>query len=109
MDLAERIRAVIALDPGAPAVEFEDPRASIAALRDAGIEIAKVQLSSALRIQSVDETAAQRLRPFDEPVYLQLVVTRGGGGDLERHLDLPEALTGFERRRWSASEHSSLI
>ncbi len=81
------------------AVEFEDPRASIAALRAAGIEIAKVQLSSALRIRDLDATAAQRLRPFDEPVYLHQVVARGGDGTLERFLDLPEALARIEENR----------
>ena len=73
------------------AVEFEDARQSLAALRDAGIPIAKVQLSSALRIARVDGATADQLRPFDEPVYLHQVVARQSGG-LSRYLDLPEAL-----------------
>lgn len=77
------------------AVEFEDPRASVAALQAAGIEIAKVQLSSALRIRSVESTTAERLRPFDEPVYLHQVVERRGT-ELQRYLDLPEALDGID-------------
>ncbi len=77
------------------AVEFEDPRASVAALQAAGIEIAKVQLSSALRIRSVESTTAERLRPFDEPVYLHQVVERRGT-ELHRYLDLPEALAGID-------------
>ncbi len=81
------------------AVEFEDPRASLAALRAAGIEIAKIQLSSALRIPDLDAGGAQRLRPFDEPVYLHQVVARGGDGTLERFLDLPEALARIEQSR----------
>jgi sugar phosphate isomerase/epimerase len=76
------------------AVEFEDPRASIAALRAAGIQIAKLQLSSALRIPSVDANTSERLGPFDEPVYLHQVVERRGG-ELRRYLDLPEALEGI--------------
>ena len=77
------------------AVEFEDPRASVAALQAAGIEIAKVQLSSALRIRSIDSTTAERLRPFDEPVFLHQVVERRGA-ELQRYLDLPEALVGID-------------
>ncbi len=90
------------------AVEFEDPRASIAALRAAGIEIAKVQLSSALRIRDLDSAATRRLRPFDEPVYLHQVVARGGNGALERFLDLPEALARVEEnfgKEWRIHFH----
>jgi sugar phosphate isomerase/epimerase len=81
------------------AVEFEDPRASIAALQGAGIEIAKVQLSAALKIRDLDDDDAQRLRPFDEPVYLHQVVARARDGALERYLDLPEALARLEENR----------
>ena len=73
------------------AVEFEDPRGSIARLRDAGIPIAKLQLSSALRIASVDGATAGHLGPFDEPVYMHQVVERRDGR-LVRYPDLPEAL-----------------
>ncbi len=73
------------------AVEFEDPRESIAGLRSAGIGIAKVQLSSALRIRTVDGATASRLRAFDEPVYLHQVVERRGDG-FRRYVDLSEAL-----------------
>ena len=90
------------------AVAFEDPRASLAALRAAGIEIAKVQLSSALRIHDLDAAAAQRLQLFDEPVYLHQVVARGGDGRLERFLDLPDALARIEEnlgREWRIHFH----
>jgi hypothetical protein len=90
------------------AVEFEDPRTRIAALRAAGIEIAKVQLSSALRIRDLDSAATRRLRPFDEPVYLHQVVARGGNGALERFLDLPEALARVEEnfgKEWRIHFH----
>ena len=73
------------------AVEFEDPRESIARLRGAGIDIAKLQLSAALKVAPVDARALERLRPFDEPVYLHQVVARRNGR-LTRFLDLPDAL-----------------
>lgn len=73
------------------AVEFEDPKASIAELRAAGILISKLQLSSALRIESFDATSARHLAEFVEPVYLHQVVQRAGGV-LRRFNDLPQAL-----------------
>lgn len=77
------------------AVEFEEPRRSVEALRAAGIKIAKLQLSAALRIGRVEAATAGQLRPFDEPVYLHQVVERRDGR-LIRHADLPEALAGID-------------
>jgi sugar phosphate isomerase/epimerase len=73
------------------AVEFEDPAASIAALKDSGIGIGKLQLSSALRIANVSDASIDHLRPFDEQVYLHQVVQRAGDR-LTRFKDLPDAL-----------------
>lgn len=67
------------------AVEFEDAGVSLAALRSAGVRIAKVQVSSALRAVG-DEVAA--LARFDEPVYLHQVVARDADGALHRYDDL---------------------
>ncbi len=78
------------------AVEFEDARASVRRLRDAGIAIAKLQLSSALRIARVSAATAEQLGPFDEPVYLHQVVERRNG-ELVRYLDLPDALAAVDR------------
>lgn len=73
------------------AVEYEDPRFSIAALRKAGIPVHKLQLSAALRIPVVDAPARAALEEFDEPTYLHQVIRNTGNG-LARHADLAEAL-----------------
>ena len=73
------------------AVEFEDPQASIAQLRANGILIAKLQLSSALRVAAFDEDSARHLAAFAEPVYLHQVVQKSNGS-LRRFVDLPQAL-----------------
>ncbi len=73
------------------AVAFEDPRDSIARLRAAGIAIAKLQLSCALKVARADAAARERLKAFDEPVYLHQVVARQNGR-LRRFLDLPQAI-----------------
>jgi hypothetical protein len=73
------------------AVEFEDPGEALRRLRDAGIRVCKVQISSALRIDRGDEAAMRALAPFAEGTYLHQVVERSAGG-LTRYLDLPDAL-----------------
>lgn len=78
------------------AVEFEDPKESIARLQGAGIAIAKVQLSAALKIARIGPESAAQLAPFVEPVYLHQTVARGAQG-LTRYLDLPEALARIDQ------------
>jgi sugar phosphate isomerase/epimerase len=73
------------------AVEFEDPQASIALLRANGIRIGKLQLSSALKVASLDRQSARHLAAFAEPVYLHQVV-QNSNGRLRRFVDLPQAL-----------------
>jgi len=71
------------------AIEYEDPHESLTMLRDAGIKVAKIHLSSALSLTPTDE-ALSVLRGFDEPVYLHQVIASGQGG-FRRFEDLPEA------------------
>lgn len=77
------------------AIEFEDPRDSIAKLREAGIPIYKLQLSSALRFAAVDRQTAKLLSPFNEPTYLHQVVGRRDKR-LKKWLDLKLALDDIE-------------
>ena len=72
------------------AVEFENPTQNIADLDAAGITIAKLQLSSAIRVPEVTPAALDVLGRFDEPVYLHQVVEKRGD-QYSRYLDLPEA------------------
>jgi sugar phosphate isomerase/epimerase len=88
--IAERHLGVC-LDACHAAVEFEEPAAIAAALRAAAIPIAKIQLSSGLRIAPVDAAARAALLPYLDEVYLHQVVERRGA-QLTRHLDLPQAL-----------------
>jgi sugar phosphate isomerase/epimerase len=77
------------------AVEYEDPESGLQDLRAAGIRVPKLQLSAALRIAAVDAAKVERLRPFDEPVYLHQVVERRQGR-LTRYLDLPQAFAALD-------------
>jgi hypothetical protein len=78
------------------AVEFEDPKASVARLRGSGISIPKIQLSSALKVARVDAASAEQLSAFAEPIYLHQVVQKSNGV-LRRFVDLPQALAEAER------------
>lgn len=80
----------LCLDLCHAAVEFEDADAALAALRDAGIRIGKMQISAGLRFARVDDATIDLLRPFDDAVYLHQVVERNCDG-LRRYADLPEA------------------
>lgn len=84
----------LCLDVCHMAVEFEDPAEAVALARAAGVQIVKVQLSSALRVASSSadaRTPRQLLAAFAEDTYLHQVVTRSASG-LTRYTDLPEAL-----------------
>lgn len=73
------------------AVHFEDPAANVAALKDAGIVIGKVQVSSALHLaEPADPDARAALLAFDEPRYLHQVVARTPDGRLLRAMDLDQ-------------------
>ena len=76
------------------AVEYEDPAAAFAALDRAGIRVAKLQLSSALRLPSVDAASEGALTAFDDGVYLHQVVERQKGV-ISRFIDLPPALAAL--------------
>jgi sugar phosphate isomerase/epimerase len=73
------------------AVEFEDPKAAVAALQGAGIAIHKVQVSAGLSVLPPSEANRSALRPFAEDVYLHQVVARRGE-ELHRYPDLAPAL-----------------
>lgn len=85
----------LCLDVCHAAVEFEDPAVGLTRLRRAGISVAKLQLSSALRIPRVDAAAVEALRPFEDGVYLHQVVERRADGRLVRHLDLADAFAAL--------------
>ncbi len=62
------------------AIEFEDPRESIAAFQGAEIKISKFHLSSALKIRPTP-AALKKLRAFADDTYLHQVIARTGSGE----------------------------
>ncbi|MBI5446899.1 MAG: metabolite traffic protein EboE [Deltaproteobacteria bacterium] len=86
------------------ALAFERPAESLRRLSRAGIRIAHVQVSSALRCGGAD---LGRLAGFCEPWYLHQTVGRRPDGSLLRCGDLPEALAVREAevREWRVHFH----
>lgn len=94
------------------AVEYEDPIAALARLRNAGIRVGRVQLSSALQVPpTTDPAVMDRLRAFADPVYLHQVVEQRGSA-LRRFPDLPPAIASAEGRttgEWRIHFHVPLF
>ncbi len=91
---AERVRRHLGVnyDTCHLAVEYESSAEALGRLRAAGIRISKLHLSSALTLIP-SPAALERVRDFEEGVYLhQVIVRREGSGELERYRDLPPAL-----------------
>jgi len=86
----------VCLDLCHSAVEFEDPQACVGALQQAGIPIAKLQVTAGLRIPEVSGDAIEALREFDDGVYLHQVVESDGQA-LVRYRDIGQAV---EAGRW---------
>ncbi|MFN3198175.1 MAG: metabolite traffic protein EboE [Bradymonadia bacterium] len=73
------------------AVYFEDPAESLRSLAAAGVKIGKIQVSSALHIDTPRRPEARAaLQAFNEPRYLHQVVGKPHEGPLLRALDLPD-------------------
>ena len=79
------------------AVAYESPDVAIKSLRQLGISIGKIQISSALK-KSFENSKEDRsasadvFKSLDEPTYLHQVIARTDKGQLLQYSDLPQAL-----------------
>ncbi len=85
----------VCLDVCHAAVEFEDPDECLAALRQAGISIFKMQISAGLQVASMTPHKLELLRQLQDPIYLHQVVSQTTAG-LVPYLDLNEAFSALE-------------
>ena len=102
---SQRRHLAVCLDCCHQAVEFEDPRETLSQLQEAGIVLAKVQASSALRLTGPDP---EPLRRWAQSCYLHQVVVRRRGGRLLHYPDLPDAIErheGRSRDEWRCHFH----
>lgn len=105
-----RKRLTLCLDLCHAAVEFEDAHACVSKLQDANISVGKIQISSGLKVDSVDRESLSALEQFDDGVYLHQVVERLNG-ELNRYTDLSEAFSSLkttdatDSREWRVHFH----
>ena len=108
---AARRHLALCYDACHQAVEFEDMAASVGRLAEAEVPVAKVQLSSAIRVPA-PAAAVERLRPFAEDRWFHQVVSRAEGGALTRWTDLPVALddaAALAAAEWRVHYHVPLF
>lgn len=104
----------LCLDLCHAAVEYEEPSEVYAALRAAGLTVAKVQISAGLRLTTVGHNTRALLKPFDDGVYLHQVIERRNS-DLTRYPDLAQAFAALDTasdlqdREWRVHYHIPLF
>ena len=82
----------VCFDTAHAAVQYENLAVSLRKLRDAQINICKVQLSSALCLKP-SKSSLQQLKEFNDTVYLHQVNAKTGSGNIISYNDLSEALS----------------
>ena len=92
------------------ALQFEDLSASLIMLKDAGIKVAKVQLSSALVFDNEQQSSNYKvLKSFAEPIYLhQVKVKKQNQLEVFSYSDLPDALEQKPQGQWRIHFHLPL-
>jgi hypothetical protein len=94
-------------------VEHEDPIVALDRIRAAGVQIGRIQLSSALRVSMPADRAgasrvSERLRRFADTTYLHQVICRHADG-FEHFADLDEALARGVPGDWRVHFHVPLF
>ncbi len=84
------------------AIEFEHPTVALQQLQELGIQVSKIQLSSAIKVSlpapgPQRQQVYDRLLPFTESTYLHQVIAKMPDGSLHRYRDLCEALKKFDQ------------
>ncbi|MBW7891012.1 MAG: metabolite traffic protein EboE [Chitinophagaceae bacterium] len=95
------------------AVNFEEHAVMISRLKELGIKVGRIQISSALKatFPSAPEdrqATVNAFARFDESVYLHQVVSLQQSGQYKRYRDLPEALADKDKdsaKEWRAHFH----
>ncbi|RLV47965.1 hypothetical protein D9V37_17830 [Nocardioides mangrovicus] len=84
----------VVFDMGHQAVGFEDVRASLIALTEAGVPVFKLQAAAALWVEDLDADVVPALREFTDTIYLSQTTLQQDGGR-RSFLTLGEALDAY--------------
>ena len=90
----------LCLDLCHAAVEFEDPAATDASLREAGVAVTKLQVSAGLRLAGVGAEARALLAPFEIPSYRDWLLTADHRPSYEAHKRTLQHLQFRHPGRW---------
>ena len=95
------------------AVGFENPEEILASLDEIGIQVGRIQVSSALKVNfsNEKEIKVKAIETFDEPVYLHQVVALNEDGTKSHYPDLKEALNNWneQQEEWRVHFHVPLF
>ena len=87
------------------AIEYDAMGPSLDVMRNHGIRISKIHLSSALDLDPRNPEAVEALRGFDEPTYFHQVIALDSDAKLRRFLDLPDFLNADRSGLLAARVH----
>lgn len=96
------------------ALQYENARDSLAALRGEALRISKIHLSAALALDPRIPKAVEAVGKFQEPTFLHQVLARHPDGRIDRYPDLPEGLAsldtaeGKDAEQWRVHFHIPL-
>ena len=96
------------------ALQYEDTKQSLTALRGEALRISKIHLSAALALDPGIPEAVEAVAKFQEPTFLHQVLARHPDGRIERFTDLPEGLAsldtadGKDAEQWRVHFHIPL-
>lgn len=96
------------------ALQYEDARTSLNALRGEGLRLSKIHLSAALALDPRIPAAVEAISAFDEPTFLHQVLARHPDGRIERFTDLPDGIAsldtedGRDAEQWRVHFHIPL-
>ena len=96
-EAALRSHLGVCLDLCHAAVEYEDSYACIEALKEANIQIFKMQISAGLQFSSMTRHNVDLLRKLEDRVYLHQVIEQAGS-HLVRYTDLDKAMATLEEK-----------
>lgn len=95
------------------AVGYENPQEILNSLEEVGIQVGRIQVSSALKVSFSNEREIKlkAIETFDEPVYLHQVVALNADESKTHYPDLREALTDWNntQKEWRVHFHVPLF
>ena len=95
------------------AVGFENPEEILQSLQEIGIQVGRIQVSSALKVNfsSEKEIKLKAIETFDEPVYLHQVVALNKDETKSHYPDLKEAIRDWNdnQKEWRVHFHVPLF